>query len=139
MTTFFDAWHFDGQSAVRRKVEIQTIGKQFYLLEREMRHGPFHFEDLRFLEAKGDDKIYGLSVKDGWRLGMTGSVPAELSAMRKDDSSAWRSLAASYSAFSLRSPFSRASAIAAEIFFLPVVFNSTSSSRISSRLSRVKN
>ncbi|HMS21066.1 M48 family metallopeptidase [uncultured Sphingorhabdus sp.] len=78
MTTFFDAWHFDGQSAVRRKVEIQTIGSQFFLLEQERRHGPFHFDELRFLEAKGDSKVYGLSGKDGWRLGIRGHVPTEL-------------------------------------------------------------
>jgi hypothetical protein len=78
MSTFFDAWHFDGQSAVRRKVEIQTIGNQFFLLEQERRHGPFHFDELRFLEAKGDSKVYGLSGKDGWRLGIRGHVPTEL-------------------------------------------------------------
>ncbi len=81
MSTFFDAWHFDGQSAVRRKVEVQVIGNQFYLLELERRHGPFRFGDLRFLSKKADGTVYGLDGKDGWRLGMTGSVPAELSAM----------------------------------------------------------
>ena len=78
MSTFFDAWHFDGQSAVRRKVEIQAIGNQFFLLEQERRHGPFHFDELRFLEAKGDGKVYGLSGKDGWRLGVRGHIPTEL-------------------------------------------------------------
>ncbi|MFN5824705.1 MAG: hypothetical protein ACK44T_11855, partial [Sphingomonadales bacterium] len=78
MTAFFDAWHFDGQSAVRRKVEIQTIGRQFYLLEIERRHGPFQFDDLRFLEKKPDAQIYGLDGTDGWRLGVRGTIPAEL-------------------------------------------------------------
>jgi hypothetical protein len=31
MDTFFNVWHYDGRSAVRRKVEIQTIGRQFFL------------------------------------------------------------------------------------------------------------
>jgi len=39
MPTFFDAWHFDGKSAVRRKVEVQTVGNQFYLAELERREG----------------------------------------------------------------------------------------------------
>ena len=78
MTAFFDAWHFDGQSAVRRKVEIQTIGRQFYLLEIERRHGPFQFDDLRFLEKKPDAQVYGLDGTDGWRLGVRGTIPAEL-------------------------------------------------------------
>jgi hypothetical protein len=78
MTTFFDAWHYDGVSAVRRKVEIQTIGKQFYLLERERRHGPFRFDELHFLGKKADGNIYGLESRDGWRLGVSGNVPADL-------------------------------------------------------------
>lgn len=78
MTAFFDAWHFDGQSAVRRTVEIQVIGRQFYLLETERRHGPFHFDELRFLEKRSDASIYGLEGKEGWRLGLRGTVPAEL-------------------------------------------------------------
>lgn len=78
MTSFFDAWHFDGQSAVRRKVEIQVIDNRFYLLETEQRHGPFTFGDLRFLEAKADSRVYGLAGKDGWRLGLRGPVPDAL-------------------------------------------------------------
>lgn len=81
MTTFFDVWHFDGQSAVRRKVEIQTVGRQFYLLENERRHGPFHFDDLHFIEKKPDAQVYGLDGKDGWRLGVRGTVPADLAAL----------------------------------------------------------
>jgi hypothetical protein len=29
MSAFFDAWHYDGKSAVRRKVEVQIIGSHF--------------------------------------------------------------------------------------------------------------
>jgi beta-barrel assembly-enhancing protease len=81
MTTFFDAWHYDGQSAVRRKVEIQVIGNQFYLLEQERRNGPFRFDELHFLGKKADGNIYGLESRDGWRLGIAGQVPAELAPM----------------------------------------------------------
>jgi hypothetical protein len=78
MPTFFDAWHYDGVSAVRRTVEIQAIGNQFYLLERERRHGPFRFDELHFLGKKADGNIYGLESRDGWRLGIAGNVPADL-------------------------------------------------------------
>ncbi|MGL5839751.1 MAG: M48 family metallopeptidase [Sphingorhabdus sp.] len=78
MTQFFSAWHFDGVSAVRRNVEIQMIGNQFYLLERERRHGPFRFDALHFLGAKADGTVYGLQGRDGWRLGVSGTVPADL-------------------------------------------------------------
>jgi Zn-dependent protease with chaperone function len=78
MATFFDAWHFDGQSAVRRKVEIEAVGDRFLLREPERQFGPFAFADLRFLETKGGTTVYGLEGKDGWRLGVRGHVPEAL-------------------------------------------------------------
>jgi beta-barrel assembly-enhancing protease len=78
--TFFDAWHYDGKSAVRRKVEVQTIGAQFFLLETERRHGPFAFSDVEYVAHKGDVDVYGLTGEDGWRLMLSGPVPAELAA-----------------------------------------------------------
>ena len=53
MTQFFSAWHFDGKTAVRRTVEVQTIGANFFLLETERRHGPFAFEELRYVGEQG--------------------------------------------------------------------------------------
>jgi beta-barrel assembly-enhancing protease len=78
MNTFFDAWHYDGKSAVRRKVEVQTIGAQFFLLETERRHGPFAFADLEYIQHKGDADVYGLEGHDGWRLMLSGPMPPEL-------------------------------------------------------------
>jgi beta-barrel assembly-enhancing protease len=78
MTQFFSAWHFDGNTAVRRKVEVQTIGGNFYLLETERRHGPFAFEDLRYAGEQGGAQVYKLDGKDGWRLGLSGAIPGEL-------------------------------------------------------------
>ena len=80
MSTFFSAWHYDGKTAIRRTVEVQTIGQQFYLVETERRHGPFSFLDLEYLGDKGDADVYGLDGVDGWRLGLQGPVPAELAA-----------------------------------------------------------
>lgn len=81
MTSFFSAWHYDGKSAVRRKVEIQTIGAQFFLLERESRHGPFAFADVEYVANQNGTDVYGLDGLDGWRLGMSGPVPHELATM----------------------------------------------------------
>ncbi len=78
MPTFFDAWHFDGKSAVRRKVEVQTVGNQFYLAELERRHGPFAFADLEYAGEQGDASVYKMGGNDGWRLGLVGNVPTEL-------------------------------------------------------------
>ena len=80
LDTFFSVWHFDGQSAVRRKVEIQTIGADFYLLEREQRNGPYAFSDLKYVGEQGGALVYGHAERDGWRLGLLGPVPPELSA-----------------------------------------------------------
>jgi beta-barrel assembly-enhancing protease len=80
VTALFTAWHYDGKSAVRRNVEIQSIANEFFLLETERRHGPFAFADLVYVGEKNGADVYGLDDIDGWRLGLTGSVPAELAA-----------------------------------------------------------
>jgi beta-barrel assembly-enhancing protease len=80
MTAFFSAWHYDGKSAVRRSVEVQTIAADFFLLETERRHGPFAFADLHYVGERNGADVYGLDENDGWRLGITGAVPAELAA-----------------------------------------------------------
>lgn len=80
MPAFFSAWHYDGQSAVRRTVEVQTIGNDFFLLENERRSGPFAFSDMHFIGMQEEKPVYGLKGYDGWRLGVSGPVPAELTA-----------------------------------------------------------
>ena len=78
--TFFSAWHYDGQSAIRKAVEVQAIGRDFYLVETERRYGPFGFSELRFIGIQGDGPVYGLPGVDGWRLGLSGPIPTELAA-----------------------------------------------------------
>ncbi len=78
MSTFFQAWHYDGKSAVRRSVEVQTISGDFFLLETERRHGPFAFADLHYVGEKSGADVYGLEGQDGWRLGISGTVPSDL-------------------------------------------------------------
>jgi beta-barrel assembly-enhancing protease len=75
---FFKAWYFDGVKAVRRDVDLEVIGGQFVLNEREHRHGPYPLSDLVFNGHQGDAKVYGLKKQDGWRLGLEGHVPEEL-------------------------------------------------------------
>lgn len=81
MSAFFDAWHYDGKSAVKRKVEVQIIGPQFYLLETERRNGPFAFADVEYVTQQGEADVYGLKGRDGWRLMLAGPVPADLTGM----------------------------------------------------------
>ena len=80
VTAFFSAWHYDGKSAVRRSVEIQIIAGDFFLLEIERRHGPFAFADLHYVGERDGADVYGLDGNDGWRLGLSGEIPADLSA-----------------------------------------------------------
>lgn len=81
MSVFFDAWHYDGKSAVKRKVEVQIIGPQFYLLETERRNGPFAFADVEYVTQQGEADVYGLKDRDGWRLMLAGPVPSDLTAL----------------------------------------------------------
>ncbi len=74
----FTAWHYDGVSAVRRVVEIQTIGEKFFLVERERRHGPYAFNDLSYVGEQRTARVYSHPDRDGWRLGLSGAIPAEL-------------------------------------------------------------
>jgi beta-barrel assembly-enhancing protease len=78
MSQFFSAWHFDGKTAVRRTVEVQTVGANFFLVETERRHGPFAFEELRYAGEQGGASVYKLDGNDGWRLGLSGPVPGAL-------------------------------------------------------------
>ena len=78
MSQFFSAWHFDGKTAVRRTVEVQSVGANFFLLETERRHGPFAFEELRYIGEQGGASVYKLDGNDGWRLGLAGQVPGAL-------------------------------------------------------------
>lgn len=81
MSTFFTAAHYDGQKAVKRAVEVEVMGPQFYLLETERRSGPFAFADVAYVTKQGDADVYGLAGHDGWRLILSGPIPADLSAM----------------------------------------------------------
>lgn len=59
-------------------MEVQTIAGDFFLLETERRHGPFAFADLHYVGEKNGADVYGLEEIDGWRLGISGIVPADL-------------------------------------------------------------
>ena len=78
MTQFFSAWHFDGKTAVRRTVDVQTAGTHFLLIEPDRQHGPFAFAELHYVGEQSGATVYRLDGDDGWRLGLTGPVPAEL-------------------------------------------------------------
>ncbi len=78
MTSDYSAWYYDGINAVRRSVEMQIISQSFYLLEDERRHGPFDFAELDYIGKQRTADVYGRDGFDGWRLGLSGDVPAEI-------------------------------------------------------------
>jgi beta-barrel assembly-enhancing protease len=81
MERTFQAWHFDGETAIRRNVDVQIIGSTFILTEPERRSDPVAFADLYFVGHQRQSAVYGIKERDGWRLGLNGDVPPELSAM----------------------------------------------------------
>jgi beta-barrel assembly-enhancing protease len=81
MTAPYSAWYYDGVNAVRRSVEIQIISQSFFLVEEERRHGPFDFDMLEYSGKQNSADIYEIPGRDGWRLGVSGDVPAQIAAM----------------------------------------------------------
>lgn len=81
MSAHYSAWFFDGSNAVRRSVEVLVISKSFVLIEEERRHGPYDFDMLEYNGKQGIAYVYGLQDRDGWRLGLSGDVPAQIAAM----------------------------------------------------------
>jgi beta-barrel assembly-enhancing protease len=77
----FEAWHFDGETAVRRNVDVQIIGNNLVLYETDRRGDPVSFHDLYFVGHQNQSAVYGINARDGWRLGLIGNVPADLSAL----------------------------------------------------------
>ncbi|APG62075.1 hypothetical protein LPB140_03775 [Sphingorhabdus lutea] len=75
---FFTCWHYTGQDANRRNVEIETVGSTFWLNETELRHGPFRFDELYFQSSNKNGTVYSHRDLDGWRLGVAGPVPEDL-------------------------------------------------------------
>lgn len=84
MTSPFTAWHTDTDSALKRRVRLETVGKTFVLFEQQWRSETYFFGDLVYKGRQGDSEVFGL--EDGikkrpkWQLGIKGEIPAELAA-----------------------------------------------------------
>ena len=85
MAADYSVWHIDSDSALKRRVRIETIGKTFALYEQQWRSEVYHFGDLVYRGKEGDAHVFGLDdgIKDRpkWRLGFKGEIPPELSAL----------------------------------------------------------
>lgn len=71
-------WHYDGQSALRRRAVLAIEGDAFRLIEAERTTGPFAFADLVARDKAGRDSVYGLNAHTGWRIVFDGGVPVDV-------------------------------------------------------------
>jgi len=85
MTTSFSVWHTDTDSALKRRVRIETIGKTFVLYEQQWRSEAYFFGDLVYIGREEEAEVFGLEdgIKDrpNWRLGLKGDIPSDISAL----------------------------------------------------------
>lgn len=83
MNTAIDAWHIDMDSALKRRVRVETVGKSFVLYEQQWRSEAYFFGDLVYVGREGDSEVFGLEdgikKRPNWRLGIKGGIPPELS------------------------------------------------------------
>jgi beta-barrel assembly-enhancing protease len=77
----FQAWHFDGETAIRREVDVRIVGGTFVLYENDRRSDPVAFADLQYVGQQRQSAVYGIKDRDGWRLGLNGDVPSDLAAL----------------------------------------------------------
>lgn len=74
-------WHYDGVSAIRRTPMLRVEGNQFVLSEEEGDSATYAFADLVAGPPVGDDAVFGLAGRPGWRIGFHGGPPADLAAL----------------------------------------------------------
>jgi hypothetical protein len=77
-----EAWHYDGESAVRRDVQISADGAAGLTLhERDGTIVAVPKATLTFVESRRECNIYGRSDIPGWRLGLAPDAAADLAAV----------------------------------------------------------
>lgn len=85
MSDAANMWFIDGETAARRPVRIEVIGKTFVLYEQQRRSETYFFGDLIYLGKERNSQVFGL--EDGikgrpkWKLGIRGDIPAELASL----------------------------------------------------------
>lgn len=80
-----NVWLIDGDSALKRRVRIEVIGKTFALYEQQWRSEAYFFGDLVYRGKEGEAHVFGLEdgikARPSWKLGIRGDIPAELIAL----------------------------------------------------------
>lgn len=85
MSDLQHVWLVDSDSAPKRPVRMEVIGKSFALYEQQWRSEAYFFGDLVYRGKKGDSHVFGLEdgikARPHWKLGFKGEIPAELTAL----------------------------------------------------------
>lgn len=74
------AWHYDGHSAIRRRVELRPEDGGFLLVEGDAVRGPYAWADLTGRGQHDGAAVYAHRTITGWRLGLDGDIPADIAA-----------------------------------------------------------
>ena len=80
-----NAWLIDGDSALKRRVRIEVIGRTFLLYEQQWRSQAYFFGDLVYRGKEGESHVFGLEddikARPHWKLGFKGEIPSALSTL----------------------------------------------------------
>ncbi|WP_373489968.1 hypothetical protein [Parasphingorhabdus sp.] len=80
-----NVWLADGDSALKRRVRIEVIGKTFALYEQQWRSEVYFFGDLVYRGKERETHVFaledGIKARPAWKLGIRGEIPAELTAL----------------------------------------------------------
>ena len=75
-----DVWHYDGQSAIRHRVELVATETGFTLIGEAGTSHLYRWSDLVRRDDSPDGPVYGLKDKAGWRICFAGAIPDAVSA-----------------------------------------------------------
>lgn len=75
------AWLYDGETAVRHEVEVDRDGADLVIRFADGGIAPVPADRLTFVERRRDSVTYGRGDMPGWRLILSGELPAELAAI----------------------------------------------------------
>lgn len=73
-------WLYDGESAVRRKVEVEAADGTLRLVGEAGEASTLDPRVLTHIGGRADAEVYGRADKPGWRIGIVKPVPDELGA-----------------------------------------------------------
>ncbi len=82
MSEEYSIWHIDGDSALKRRVRIEIVGKTFALYEQMWRSEVYYFGDLVYKGKQGQSHVFGLNdgikKRPKWEIGFQGKLPPVL-------------------------------------------------------------